>query len=184
VTNYAVTHIRRLLSRFRERIVATALERNSNQETVISPAKAEDEMFAAKCPAKMLKGLSLDIPDLILIHDRSMANDLRMVVQLDYSSDVEEYEEVLAFYSGTNPQWRWMMWRNASAVFVRSIDARSRRYRSAAQAIEALVRKEQVVLTDIEATHWPSASSGTVAARSMAPVAKPTRPVTASKTKI
>jgi hypothetical protein len=114
-------------------------------------------MFAAKCPARVLKGLSFDIPDLILIHDRSMANDLRMVVQLDYSSDVEEYEEVLAFYSGTNPQWRWMMWRNASAVFVRSIDARSRRYRSAAQAIEALVRKEQVVLTDIEATHWPCA---------------------------
>ena len=114
-------------------------------------------MFAAKCPAKMLKGLSFDISDLILIRDRSMANDLRMVVQLDYSSDVEEYEEVLAFYSGTSPEWRWMMWRNASAVFVRSIDARSRRYRSAAQAIEALVRTRGVVLTDIKATRWPSA---------------------------
>ena len=114
-------------------------------------------MFAAECPAKVLKGLSFDIPDLILIHDRSMANDLRMVVQLDYGSDVEEYEEVLAFYSGTSPEWRWMMWRNASAVIVRSIDGRGRRYRSAAQAIEALVPKEQVVLSDIEATHWPSA---------------------------
>ena len=114
-------------------------------------------MCAAKCPSKVLKGLSFDIPDLILTKDRSAANDLRMVVRLDYGSDVEEYEEVLVFYSGTSPKWRWMMWRNASAVFVRSIDGRSRRYRSAAQAIEALVRKEEVVLTDIKATHWPSA---------------------------
>jgi hypothetical protein len=113
-------------------------------------------MFAAKCPAKVLKGLSFDIPDLILIHDRSMANDLRMVVRLDYGSDVDEYEEVLAFYSGTNPEWRWMMWRNASAVFVRSIDGRGRRYATAGQAIEALLRKQRMALTDIQATHWPS----------------------------
>jgi hypothetical protein len=48
-----------------------------------------------------------------------------------------------------------MMWRNASAVVVRSIDGRSGRYRTAAQAIEALVRKEGAALTDIKATHWP-----------------------------
>ena len=76
---------------------------------------------------------------------------------MDYGSDFEEYEEVLAFYSGTSPQWRWMMWRNSSAVFVRSMDGRSRRYRSADRAIEALVGTGGVVLTDIKATHWPPA---------------------------
>jgi hypothetical protein len=101
-------------------------------------------MCAAKCPSRVLKGLSFEIDDLNLIRDRSAANDLRMVVRLDYGSDVEEYEEVLAFYSGTSPQWRWMMWRNASAVIVRSIDGRGRRYRSAAQAIETLLRKQRV----------------------------------------
>jgi hypothetical protein len=80
-----------------------------------------------------------------------------MVVQLDYGSDVEEYEEVLVFHSGTNPQWRWMMWRNASAVFARSIDGRGRRYETAGHAIEALLRKQRVALTDIKATRWPSA---------------------------
>ena len=85
-------------------------------------------MCAAKCPSKVLKGLSFDIPDLILTKDRSAANDLRMVVRLDYGSDFEEYEEVLAFYSGTSPQWRWMMWRNSSAVFIRSMDGRRRSY--------------------------------------------------------
>jgi hypothetical protein len=110
---------------------------------------------ATKYPSKILKGLSFAIDDLNLINDRSAANDLRMVVQLDYGSDAEEYEEVRAFYSGTSRQWHWMMWRNASAVVVRSIDGRSGRYRTAAQAIEAPVRKEGAVLTDIKATHWP-----------------------------
>lgn len=114
-------------------------------------------MCAAKCPNKVLKGLSFEVDDLTLIYDRSAANDLRMVVQLDYGSDVEEYEEVLVFYPIASPQWRWMMWRNASAVFVRSIDGRGRRYETAEHAIEALVRAQRVALTDIKATHWPSA---------------------------
>jgi hypothetical protein len=114
-------------------------------------------MCAAKSPSKVLKGLSFEIDDLNLIRDRSAANDLRMVVRLDYGSDVEEYEEVLAFYSGTSPQWCWMMWRNPSAVFVRSIDGRGRRYETAGHAIEALVRAQRVALTDIKETHWPSA---------------------------
>ena len=114
-------------------------------------------MCAAKCPSKVLKGLSFDIPDLILTKGRSAANDLRMVVQLDHRSDVEEYEEVLVFYRGTSPQWCWMMWRNASAVFVRSIDSRRRRYETADHAIDALLRAQRVVLKDTKATHWPSA---------------------------
>jgi hypothetical protein len=112
-------------------------------------------MSATKCPFRMLKGLSFEISDLILIQDRAQANDLRMVVRLDHSSDIEEYEEVLVFYVGTSPLSQWMMWRNASAVFLRSSCGRSRRYRSAAQAIEALVRKERLALTDIKATGWP-----------------------------
>jgi hypothetical protein len=128
-----------------------ALQCNNNKETEASSTQSEDVMSAAKCASKVLKGLSFDILDLILIKDWSAAHDLRMVVQLNYGSDVDEYEEVLAFYSGTSPQWRWMMWRNASAVFVRSIRGRSRRYRSAAQAIKALVR--DVGLTEIKATH-------------------------------
>jgi hypothetical protein len=113
-------------------------------------------MCAAKSRSKVLKGLSFEIDDLKRINDRSAANDLRMAVQLDYGSDVEEYEEVLVFYTGTSPQWCWMMWRNASAVFLRSIDGRGRRYETADHAIEALVRAQRVALTDIKATHWPS----------------------------
>jgi hypothetical protein len=79
-----------------------------------------------------------------------------MVVRLDHGSDVDQYEEVLAFYSGTSPPCRWLMWRNASAVFVRSTDGRSGRYRSAVQAIEALLRTNGIALREIKATRWPS----------------------------
>jgi hypothetical protein len=113
-------------------------------------------MCAAKCPVRVLKGLSFEVDDLILIKDRSAANDLRLVVQLDYGSDVEEYEEVLTFYSGTSHQWRCKMWRSANAVFVRAIEGRGRRYETAGRAIEALLRKQRVTLTDITATRWPS----------------------------
>ena len=51
-------------------------------------------MRSVQSPAKALKGLSFEIADLIGIRERSEANGLRMVVRLDYGSDVEEYEEV------------------------------------------------------------------------------------------
>jgi hypothetical protein len=98
-------------------------------------------MHAAQSPGKALKGLSFDIDDLTLIRDRSEANGLHMVVRLDYGSDVEEYEEVLALHAGTNPQYRWLMWRNTNTVFVRSLDGRALRYGSATQAIDSLARK-------------------------------------------
>ena len=113
-------------------------------------------MRATRRPTKLLKGLSFDIADLELIRSRSEAHGLRMVVRLDHGSDIDEYEEVLVFYSGTSPPCRWLMWRNANAVFVRSTDGRGGRYRSAAQAINALVRRRRIVVTDVKATRWPS----------------------------
>jgi hypothetical protein len=100
-------------------------------------------MSADKCRSKMLKGLSFEIADLLLIKDRSQAHGLHMVVRLDHGSDVDEYEEVLAFHSVADLQCRSFMWRSSSAVFVRSIGGRSGRYQSAAQAIEAVVRAQR-----------------------------------------
>ena len=97
-------------------------------------------MSADNCRAKMLKGLSFEIADLLLINDRSQMHGLRMVVRLDHGSDVDEYEEVLAFHSVADQQCRSLMWRTSSAVFVRSAGGRGGRYQSAAQAIEAVVR--------------------------------------------
>jgi hypothetical protein len=89
----------------------------------------------------MLKGFSFDVADLILIRNRSEAHGLCAVVELDHGSDVDEYEEVLAFHADASPRCRWLMWRNENTVFVRSNEDRARRYRSVTQAIDALVRK-------------------------------------------
>jgi hypothetical protein len=107
-------------------------------------------MRTAQSPAKALKGLSFEIADLIAIRERSETNGLRMVVRLDHGSDVEEYEEVLAFHAGTSPQYSWLMWRTANTVFVRSVSGRAQRYESATQAIDALVRKLRGKVTVIK----------------------------------
>lgn len=109
-------------------------------------------MHAIQRPAKVPKGLSFDIADLILVRNRSEANGLRVVVELDHGSDVEEYEEILAIHAETSPQCRWLMWRNAKSVFVRSIGGRALRYGSATQAIDALVRKLRVTSPDTKTT--------------------------------
>jgi hypothetical protein len=60
----------------------------------------------------------------------------------------------LGFYSGASPERYRMMWRNASAMPVRSIDGQGRRYETGAQAIGVLFRKQRDALMDIEAPHW------------------------------
>jgi hypothetical protein len=120
-------------------------------------------MHTVQRPGKALKGLSFEIEDLDLIKDRSEAIGLRMVVRLDYGSDVDEYEEVLALHAGTNPQYRWLMWRNSSTVFVRSLDGRALRYESVTQAIDALARRLRGKATHPSTKHRKPDPVGTLA---------------------
>jgi hypothetical protein len=106
--------------------------------------------------AKSLKGLSFSVAELILIESWSEANGLRMVVRLDHGSDVEDYEEVLAFHIGDSPLCHCIIWRNSRTVFVQPLIGRTQRYGSAAEAFEAMASKRPVVLTDIEPAGWPA----------------------------
>jgi hypothetical protein len=105
---------------------------------------------------KALKGLSFSVDELILVRNWSAANCLRIVVRLDHGSDAEDFEEVLAFHTGTSPLCRWIMWRNATAVFVQPLIGRPEQYGSVAEAFEALAAKQHLVLTDIEPVRWPT----------------------------
>jgi len=107
-------------------------------------------------PAKLLKGLSFSIAELMLIRSWSEADGLQMVVRLDHGSDAEDYEEVLAFHHGGSTLCRWIMWRSASAVFIQPLIGRVRRYDTVAEAFEAMAAKQQIVLTDIKPGHWPA----------------------------
>jgi hypothetical protein len=102
------------------------------------------------------KGLSFRVAELILVRNWSAENNFRMVVRLDHGSDAEIYEEVLAFHVGNSRLCRWIMWRDATAVFIQPLIGRIERYGSVAEAFESLAAKQQVVLTDIKAGRWPS----------------------------
>jgi hypothetical protein len=79
-----------------------------------------------------------------------------MVVRLDHGSEAESYEEVLAFHVGNSRLCRWIMWRDATAVFIQPLIGRIECYGSDAEAFESLAAKQQVVLTDIKPARWPS----------------------------
>jgi hypothetical protein len=104
---------------------------------------------------RALKGLSFDIPDLVLIKGWSEFHNLRMVMRLDHGSDDEEYEEVLAFYTRKSPLCRWIMWRTGGTVFVQPMIGRGQRYATVAEALESLMPQQLAVLTDIKTEHWP-----------------------------
>jgi hypothetical protein len=113
-------------------------------------------MAVIRFPSKTLKGLSFSVAELTLIKAWSAANTLTMVVRLDHGSEVEEYEEVLAFHLGKSPLCRWIMWRNATTVFIQPLIGRTQTYGSVAEAFEAIAAKCPVVLTDIEPDGWPA----------------------------
>jgi hypothetical protein len=102
------------------------------------------------------KGLSFKIAELTLIQNWSAENNLRMVVRLDHGTEAEAYEEVMAFHVGDSRLCRWIMWRDADSVFIQPLIGRIERYLSVAEAFEALAAKQQVVLTDIKPTSWPT----------------------------
>jgi hypothetical protein len=84
-------------------------------------------------------GIAFDLADLVMVQGWSEYHDLRMVVELDYSAEGEEYEEVLALYPQESAFRRWMMWRGVGDIVVQPMMGRARRYPSVADALEALI---------------------------------------------
>jgi hypothetical protein len=106
--------------------------------------------------SKICKGLSFGIADLTLAGAWAEASGLRLIVRLDHGTSDEEFEETLTFLATASAVCRWIIWRNADAVFVQPLIGRTRRYGSLVEAIETLVPPPPVILTDITAMHWPT----------------------------
>jgi len=85
------------------------------------------------------RGLSFELADLVMVQGWSEYHDLRMVVELDYSAEGEEYEEVLALYPQNSAFRRWMIWRGACDVVVQPMMGRAQHYTSVSDALEALI---------------------------------------------
>lgn len=92
------------------------------------------EMTGARSP----KGLSFDVPDLLLASGWAERHDYRMMVRLDHGTETEEYEEVIALYANRQPMCRFLMWRSADAVFLQPLPGRRRRFGSVTEALSTL----------------------------------------------
>src|SRR6185312_8919352 len=89
--------------------------------------------------ARMPTGISFELSDLALVQGWAEFHDLRMVVELDYSAEGEEYEEVLAFYPRDSAFRRWMMWRVVGEIVVQPMMGRAAQFGSVADALERLI---------------------------------------------
>lgn len=100
--------------------------------------------------SKAPRGLSFSIADLALVTAWSQTHSLVLIVQLDFGTEEEEYEEVLAFYSGPNASCRCIMWRDAEIVWVQPIVGRSQCYDSVVEAIGSIDPKYVLLQTDTD----------------------------------
>jgi hypothetical protein len=100
-------------------------------------------------PSCLPKGIAFEIADLVLVKGWADRRNLRMVVRLDYGTDCEEYEEVIAFHPESSSSCPLIMWRTAKAVFVEPLIGRRCRYGSVAKALARLASIPCTIVTDI-----------------------------------
>lgn len=101
-------------------------------------------------------GLAFEINDLLRLRGWADLHAMHMEVRLDHGAEDEEYEEVIVCHTDMSPPCRSIIWRNAEAVFVQPLVGRRLRFRSVNEALESLLTKRGLVLTDITATAWPA----------------------------
>jgi hypothetical protein len=105
------------------------------------------------------KGIAFDIADLLRARSWAGLHGWQMQIWLDHGREDQEYEEVIAFCTGTNPLTGSILWRTAKSVFVQPVLGRKRRCASVAAALDGLLPKQPSVVTDIAATAWPRGRS-------------------------
>jgi hypothetical protein len=80
-------------------------------------------------------GLAFEIADLVLVKSWAGRHQFRVSIRLDH----EEFEEVIAFQTTKSRLYRFVMWRDAEAVFVQPLVGRETRYGSVTEALERAV---------------------------------------------
>jgi hypothetical protein len=101
------------------------------------------------------KGIAFDIADLLRARSWAGFHDWQMQIWLDHGTEDEEYEEVIAVYTGTNQLSGSILWCTTKSVFVQPVLGKKRRYASMAAALDSLLSKKRIVVTDITAITWP-----------------------------
>ncbi len=84
-------------------------------------------------------GLSFEVSDLLLVQAWAEFHDLRMEVELDYSADGDEYEEVVGLFAQSTGFRRWLVWRSFDGIVVQPMVGRATMFDSFADALEMLI---------------------------------------------
>ena len=84
-------------------------------------------------------GLAFELADLFMVQGWSSYHNLRLVIELDYSAEGEEYEEVLAFYPMNSSFRKWTMWRGTGDIAVQTARGRVLRFGSVVAALDGLI---------------------------------------------
>jgi hypothetical protein len=114
------------------------------------------EGHAASPGPRSPKGIAFAISDLLLAQAWAEAHGVSLRIHLDHGSRTEEYEEAITIQAGASTCGRALIWRGECSIFVQPLLGRRRGYSSMSAALEGLLPKERLVLTDIVATSWPN----------------------------
>lgn len=93
-------------------------------------------MLAAR---RILRGISFGIPELMIAQGWAEFHGLRMAVELDHATEAEEYEEVLAFYKGSEQLRRFLIWRDQRELVVQPLIGRPSRFGTISDALDSIV---------------------------------------------
>jgi hypothetical protein len=88
---------------------------------------------------KTPKGLSFEIADLLLVRAWADYHDLRMEVELDFTAEGDEFEEIVGLFSPLTGFRRWMLWRSADGIIAQPMVGRPRIFDAVADALEGLI---------------------------------------------
>jgi hypothetical protein len=84
-------------------------------------------------------GIAFEIPELLMLAAWAEFHDLRLVIELDYDIDGDEYEEVAVLYLPGGQLRRWMLWRARDAVVVEPTNGAAFRVSCIADLLQRLV---------------------------------------------
>jgi hypothetical protein len=84
-------------------------------------------------------GVAFELADLFIAQGWATYHNLRLVIELDYAGEGEEYEEVLAFYPPNGSFRKWTMWRTTRNIAVQTVRGRVICFASVSDALDGLI---------------------------------------------
>jgi hypothetical protein len=96
-------------------------------------------MLLRRSSFKVPKGLSFEIPDLLLVQAWAEYHSIRMEVELHHCAGGDEYEEMLGLFSMATGFRRWMLWRSCDGIIAQPMVGRPMIFDTISEALDVLI---------------------------------------------